>query len=272
MAKQQNKTGFSFRREDATDGGGIEGALATIDEIGFVEGFTYGGRHKDKPVIALRTVYRVEGLEKPWEDHWPVGDESKYELVNDGDSVRSVGKGTGLNRKSGAYFFFDHLQTAIEEGDLDYDDVLPEIDGEGCRSIRELEGKQVRLTVKPFTGVSGDTKDKAVIASFVSEDEAPRTNGKAGQGNVKVTKGGSSPKGSSAEDIAEKAETIVVALIEAKTSVKKGDVANLIHQEAKKDPDVKAMMQYGFRENWLADEARPWAYNKKRGVLTAKEE
>jgi hypothetical protein len=268
MAKQQKQAGFSFKREDATDGGGIEGALATIDEIGFVEGFTYGGRHKDKPVIALRTVYRVEGLEKPWEDHWPVGDESKYELVSDGDSVRSLGKGTGLNRKSGAYFFFDHLQTAIEEGDLDYEDVLPEIDGEGCRSVRELEGKQVRLTVKPFTNVSGDTKDKAVIASFVGEDEAPAKATGRTKANGKV----GTAKGSSADDIAEKAETVVVALIETKTSVKKGDVANLIHQEAKKDPDVKAMMQLGFKESWLADEDRPWTYDKKKGVLRAKEE
>ena len=66
MGKQ---SGFSPRTKDAVAGGGIDGARAVIAEIGTVEEFTYGGRFKSDPQAAVRVVYEVEGLEKPWEDH-----------------------------------------------------------------------------------------------------------------------------------------------------------------------------------------------------------
>lgn len=252
--------GFSYRREDATDGGGVDGALATIAEIGFVEGFTYGGRHKDKPSIALRTVYEIEGFDKPWEDHWPVGDESKYELVNDGDGVRSLGKGKGLNRKSGAFFFFDALQEAIEAGSLNYEDVLPEIDGEGVPSVRELEGRRVRLASKPFTNVSGDTKDKAVIAGF-EEDDAP-AKGKAGGKKASKSNDG---------DIEESTEKIISALLDGAkgNTLKQSNLSNLVYEDNRKDPDVKKYMNLAFKTSWVFDEARPWTADKKKGTISA---
>jgi hypothetical protein len=265
MSKGKSGGGFSYKKEDFTDGGGIDGALATITEIGFVEGFTYGGRHKDKPSIALRTEYKIDGFDKPWEDHWPVGDETKYELVNDGDGVRSLGKAVGLNRKSGAAFFFEALQDAIEASGLDYDDIVPEIDGEdGVRSIRELEGRQVRLASKPFTNVSGDTKDKVVIAGF--EEDAPargksKSNGKA---NGK-SKGG--------DDVEAKTEQIVVGLLDAAkgNTLKKSNLSNAVYEDNRKDSDVKAMMALAFKDAWVYDDARPWDSDRKKGTLTARE-
>src|SRR3954462_742309 len=91
---------LSLRTKDATKGGGTEGALATIAEIGFVDEFTYGGRQKDKTQAAPRGEFHIEGFDKPWEQHYTVGPSERYEVVADGDGIRSLGKGTGLNEKS----------------------------------------------------------------------------------------------------------------------------------------------------------------------------
>ena len=257
MAKSKSSNGFSLRTKDAVDGGGTEGALAAITEIGFVEGFTYGGRQKDKPQIALHVVYAIEGFDKPWDQNYTVGPEDRYELVEDGDGVRGLGKAAGLNRKSTAYAFFAALEAAAESSDVDLDDLLPEIDGEDVQSVRPLEGRQVRLTNAKFETVSGDTKDLVVIGSFVS-DEAPP---------AKAARGG---KKTGSKNVEADTEAAIEALLaDADNPVKKGEVPNLIYAADRKNPNIRAMMQVAFKESWLADEDRPWTYDKKRGVLKA---
>jgi hypothetical protein len=255
MAKRNGGSGFSLRTQDATSGGGIEGALATIAEIGFVDEFTYGGRQKDKPQAALCVKYEIEGFDKPWEQNYTLGPSEKYEVVADGDGIRSVGKQAGLNKNCSAFKFFEALEAAA--GD-DLDELIPEIeDEEGCYSVRPLEGRQVRLTNAKFKTVSGDEKDLPVIASL-EEGDAP----------AKSAKGKSSAKGGNLDA---KTEAAVSALLEDNTSIKKGDLANMIFAENKKDADVKAMMQLCFKDSWVADESRPWTYDKKKGVLKATE-
>ena len=250
----RERSGFSLRTADATDGGGIEGALATITEIEFVSKFTYGGRQKDKPQAALRVEYKIEGFDKPWEQHHTVGPTEKYEVVADGDGIKALGKQTGLNKKSSAFAFFNAVETAAEQAHLDLDELLPEIDDENVHSIRPLEGRQVRLTNIKFETVGGDTKDLPVIASFETKEQSARGNGKS-----------SASRG--AGGVETKTEEAVKALLEAQTSVKKGDLSDLVYQENKKDKDVRAMMQLCFKESWLSDEARPWSYDKKKGIL-----
>lgn len=257
----KTKTGFSLRTKDATEGGGIEGALATIAEIGFVEEFTYGGRHKDKPAAALRVVFDIPGVgDKPWEQHYSVGPSDKYEVVDDGDGIRSTGKQVGLNKKSPAYFFFEHVEKAAEEASIDLDELLPEIEGEDVQSVRPLEGRTVKLTNAKYETVGGDTKEGIFIGSF-EEDEAPaKSNGKSSK---------TSSKKSSSDDIEAKTIAAISELIEEHTSVKKGDLANLVLAANKKDPDVKAMMNLCFKDAFVADEDRPWSFDKKKGILRA---
>src|SRR3990167_8005313 len=112
MAKRGNGGGFSTRREAAVEGGG--GGAAVLKEIGWVEEFTYGGRHKDKPSAALRTVYEIQGMKEPWEDHWPVGPSDHFEVSKDGYTIMRTTGAKGLNKASAGYFFFDALQTAVE--------------------------------------------------------------------------------------------------------------------------------------------------------------
>lgn len=249
--------GFSVRTKDATNGGGTEGAKAVIDEIGFVEGFTYGGRQKDNPQAALRVVFNIDGFDKPWEQHYSVGPDAKYEVVGDGDGIRSVGKATGLNKKCAAFTFFEALEEAAAEADIDLDDLLPEIDGEDTSSVANLAGKTVILTNKKFQTVAGDEKELIVIAGFDTDVSEPK-----GKGGKPAT-----GKASSSDAIEAKTVEAIEALIEEHTSVKKGDIANLIFQSYKKDKDVKAMMNLAFKEAFLADDERPWSYDKKKGVL-----
>lgn len=257
MGKKSSGGGFSLRTKDAVDGGGTEGALATLTEIGFVDEFTYGGRFKDSPVAALHVVYDIEGFEKPWDQHYSVGPSDRYEVIADGDSIKGIGKSTGLNKKCPAYTFITSVEEAAATAGLDLDDLMPELD-EGSNSIRPLEGRRVRLTNIKAETVGGDLKEYIVIGSF--EDEAPKgkSNGKA----TTTTK----VKGN---DIEAKVIASINELIEEHTSVKKNDVANLVYAANRKDADAKAMMQVALRGSWLADDARPWNFDSKKGLLRA---
>lgn len=258
MGKQQ-KAGFSLRTADASEGGGVDGALATIEECQFVEGFTYGGRHKDSPKIALSTSFRIDGFDKPWSDNWVVGDEANYELVNDGDGVRCLGKARGLNKKSAAYFFFTHLEEAINESGIDYDELLPEIDGEGVQDVSNLKGRRVRLAMAPFTNMSGDAKDKAVIAAFVEDAPVAKTNGKVA----------SKPNGKAApaeDDIEVKAVSMVEGVLGNKP-VKKHDVINLLLKAHRSDPDIKKILNL-VQGPWVSSDERPWEFDSKKGTLS----
>ena len=256
MAPRKDRREFSLRRENATEGGGTEGALATITEIGFVEKFTYGGRFKDSPSAALHVVFNIDGFEKPWDQHYSVGPSDKYEVLDDGDSIQSMGKAGGLNKKCPCYHFIDAVQDAIEAAKLDLNELLPEEDG--ITSVRPLEGQRVRLTNKKLETVGGDLKEYVLIAAF----EDANGNGAAPQKTQKTQKN---------NDTTVEAKTIaaVEALIEEHTSIKKGDLANLVYASKKKDTDAKAMMQLCFKDAWVADENRPWSFDKKKGLLRA---
>ncbi len=263
MAKKSSGGGLSLRTKDAVDGGGTEGALATISEIGFVDEFTYGGRFKDSPSAALHVVFDIEGFNKPWDQHYSVGPSDKYEVIADGDGIKSLGKAEGLNRKCPAFGFIAALE---EAAGTDIDDLMPELD-EGGNSVRPLEGKRVRLTNVKFETVGGDMKEYVVIAAFV--DDASR--GKAGKpANGKATTT-SSAKASFFGDIEEKTVETIKDLIEEHTSVKKNDLANLVYAVNRKDPDAKAMMQIALKQSWIADEDRPWSFDAKKGILRAAE-
>lgn len=264
MAKKGNGGGLSLMPEDQVEGGGTEGALATITEIDFVQEFTYGGRFKDSPVAALHVVFDIDGFDKPWDQHYSVGPSDKYEVIEDGDGIKSLGKGKGLNKKCPASAFFRSVSKAAEESEIDITDLIEALD-EGGHSIAGLREKRVRLTNEKLETVGGDLKEYILIGGF-EDEEAPAKGKKATNGSGKA-----SSKNSSSDDIEEKTVEAIKDLIEEHTSVKKSDVANLVYQANKKDSDAKAMMQLAFKESWLADEDRPWSFDKKKGILRASE-
>jgi hypothetical protein len=263
MGRKQESEGaaFSLRTKDATQGGGIEGALATIQEIGFIDKFTYGGRQKDNPQAALRVVYAVDGMDRPWEQNHTLGPAEKYEVIADGYGIRSAGKQSGLNSKCSAFAFFTALEAAAEESGVDIDEIVP--DEGGVFTVEPLEGRRVTLTNIKFETVGGDKKDLPVIASFITEDTKPgKSNGKAN---------GKSGGKQLAISVDEKLDNAIVALLEEAPSIKKAKLSDLVFQANRKDADVKAMMNLTFKDTWLADETRPFNYDRKKGVLTAKD-
>ena len=256
--------GFSLRTKDGTEGGGIEGALATITEIGFVEKFTYGGRQKDKPQTALRVEYDIEGFQKPWEQHYTVGPDDKYEVINDGDSVKSAGKQTGLNKKCSAYAFFGALEEAA--GDA-LDELLPEIE-DGVHSVRPLEGKRVRLTNATFETVGGDKKQLPVIASFEEDEQKGRGKGNGKTTGRATTSTPSRAAKSSDSDLDEKTEAAVMALLSEQSPHKTTTLPQDVYAANRKDPDAKALMALCFKKEWVFSEDRPWESDKKKGTIS----
>jgi hypothetical protein len=233
------------RRENATEGGGIDGALATIKEIGYVQEFTYGGR-QSKPQAALRVVFDIDDMEKPWEQHYTLGASSRYEVASDGYSVEGT-----LNKQSGAYRFFDHLQAAVEADSLDMDTYLGE-------SVEPLEGLRVRLKNVEYQTVGGEDKRAPVIAAIIEEDK--KAKGKGGKAAAKSV------------DPADEAEALIEELLSEKSPIKKGDLPTLLGQAAKKSPNVKAIVQQAFKESWLFSEDRPWDSDRKKGVVKVRED
>lgn len=250
MAKGQ---GFSLRTKDATEGGGIEGAMATVAEIGFVDEFTYGGRQKDRPQAALRVEYHIEGFQKPWEQHYSLGPSDKYEVVLDGYGVTSTGKQQGLNKKSSAFAFFSALEEAAQD---QIEDLCPEEDG--VFSVKPLEGIRVRLTNAKFTTVSGDTKDLVVIGSIEEDAPAP-------------AKGRGGKAAASDFDVEDYTENAIVALLEDKSPLKKSDLANMVFQADRKHPQIKAAMQLALKDVWVFGDDRPWDADRKKGTIRARE-
>ncbi len=262
MAKRAaaEEAGLSFRTKDATSGGGTEGAQANIKEIEWVDEFTYGGRQKDKPQAALRVVFVIDGFDKPWEQHYTAGPSEKYEVIADGDGLKSAsGKGTGLNKKCSAFRFMEELEKAVEASGLDIDDIMPDLAGGGS-SVRELEGKDVILTNVKFETVGGDEKDMIVIAKFVDGDEDAKSS-KPAKGKKGRPTGG--------DDLEADLEAIVVTLLAGQPSIKVGDLPTLVYNVDRKDANAKALMQLAMKTAFVSDEDRPWSFDAKRGVLKA---
>lgn len=265
MAKKNGGGGLSLRTADAVEGGGTEGALATIEEIECVEEFTYGGTQRDNPSAAIRVTFDIEGFKKPWEQHYSFGPSKNFKVIEEGAGIKSLRKSEGISKRCPAYYLLESIEQAAEAAKLDLEDLLPELE-DGGNSVKPLEGKRVRLTNKTYKTVGGDDKEYIVIGEFVDDEKPARSNGN-GKSSTKA-----SNKQSSSDDIDEKTVAAVEALIEEHTSVKKGDLANLVYQANRKDPDAKAMMQLCFKDAWVADEDRPWSFDKKKGVLRAKED
>ena len=236
---------LSFRPEDATEGGGTEGARAVISEIEFVDEFTYGGRIA-KPVAALRVLFTIDGFDKPWEQHYSVGPSSNFEVVGNGNFIKSLGKQKGFNKNSIAYKF---LSSAISADS----DMLDELEGQG---VAALEDKAVRLTNGEYEAVNGDKKQAILIASF-EEDEPVVVKGKS-----KV----------SVNSVSDKTDAVIQSLLAGTPKIKRGELSNKVFEANKKDADVKAMMQLCFKDSWLGDDARPFTWDRKKNVIVAKDE
>lgn len=248
MARKQNDAaGMSLRTKDASDGGGIEGAIATMTNVGFVDDFNYGGTRSEKQA-ALHIEYRVPGMENTWDQDYSVGPTERYEVLNDGASIKALGKKQGLNKNCNAFRFFEALEAAAEKGNLDLDELVPIEDG--AASVGPLEGRQVRLTKIPYKTVGGDDKELVVIDEFVDGDEAPA------KGASK-----SSAKASGSNKVEAMAEAAIEALI-ADGPVKAKDLPTELLNANRKDPNVKAMMQLAMKQAWLESGDRPWEVSK----------
>ncbi len=239
---------LSLKSSDGTEGGGTEGALATIKEIEFVDEFDYNGKSNAKgPQAALRVLFDIDGFEKPWEQHYTIGPSKNFEVTDKGNGIRSLGKQTGLNKGCNAYKFL----TAAEQADgyAGYHD-------EG--TVEAYDGLSVRLTNLDYETVSGDKKKMIVIGSFEA----------ASNGNGKSSKGSSSKD---SDAIGEKTDEAIKSLLEDTPRIKRKELANAVYDANKKDKDVKAMMQLCFKDQWVGAEDRSFAWDRKKDVITAKD-
>lgn len=246
MGKTATSERLSLRSSDATEGGGTEGALATIKEIEFIPEFDYNGT-VSKQSAALRVLLGIDDFPKPWEQHYTVGPSKNFEVIDSGNGIKSLGKAEGLNKGSNAAKFLLAAEKAAG-----YDGFHD--DG----SVEAYEGKRVRLTNLKYETQGGDQKEMIVIAAFV-DDEAPVK----GKGSAKA-------KASSADAISNKTDAAIMGLLEDTPKIKKKDLPNAVFEANKEDGDVRAMMQLCFKEAWVGSEDRPFTWDRKKDVITEK--
>ncbi len=231
---------MSLLKKDAASGGGIEGAFATLETVRFVDDFDYGGRVSDKQA-AIFVNYEIDGRDKPWAQHFSLGKAAQYQVSDDGYSIK--GK---LNKSSVAAVFLGAFEDAVAKQGLDIDTYF----GDG---VEALNGLRVRLTNVSYETPSGDKKDAICVGEIVVDEPA-------------VAKKGAAKAAASVDDIT---ETVIQELLSETSPLKKADLPQLVAASAKGNPNVKAMTQLCFKEAWLADEARPWSYDRKAGKLKA---
>lgn len=244
----------SLRKADQTQGGNAK--EATITELKFVDDFDYGGRQSEAQA-ALYYEYEIDGFQRPWDGHASVGPASQWEVVDDGDGIkRANGKDGGLNDSSTAGRWFAALCDAIEAQGLDFDEVLPD------NTVRALRGARVTLTNLKYQTVGGDEKEMKVIDSIIEL---------GGGGKKKAGKGGSKGADKSV-DVESATEAVILELLDEKSPIKKGDLPTLIGSAAKKNPQVKAMVQLAFKDAFTLSPDRPWDVDKKKGTIAKRDE
>jgi hypothetical protein len=175
-----------------------------------------------------------------------------WEVPDDGYGIaRANGKDGGLNDSSNAGRFFAALEDAAAASKLDLDDVLVD------NTVRALEGARVNIEKLKYETVGGDQKEMFVVESIIELG-----------GTKKKGKGGSSKSGG---DIEGDTETIVLALLEDKSPLKKADLPTLVAGAAKKNPNARAMTQLVLKDAFLFSEDRPWDVDKKKGTIKVRE-
>lgn len=240
----------SLRKADQTQGGGAR--QATITEIAFVDDFDYGGR-QSKAQAALKVVFEIDGFQKPWDQHCTVGPAEAWEVTDDGYGIaRSSGKAGGLNDSSNAGRFLGAAEDAAVAGSLDLDDVFVD------NTVRALEGARVNIEKLKYETVGGDEKEMFVIESFIE----------LGGTSKKAKKGGGTKAGGNVES---DTETVVLALLDDKSPLKKADLPTLVASAAKKNPNARAMTQLVLKDAFLFSEDRPWDSDKKKGTIKVRE-
>lgn len=243
MAKQTvAATAMSTRTASAVEGGGTEGAVATITEAQYVGEFSYASGQEGGAAIFV--VYDIPGFKKPWEQNYSLGKSAAYTVLDNGDRI--VGK---LNKNSNGFRLLSAIETAASEAGI-LDDVLPE-DG----SIAELRGRTVVLTNVKYTTVGGDEKELVVPAKFVEGATSAK-------GSAKSAKNGSG-------DVEGELEGIIVGLLQTNPTIKKADLSKLVFDAARKNPGIKAMSQLCYKEAWYGSDDRPWNFDNKKGTLKA---
>lgn len=241
----------SLRKADQTQGGNAK--EATITQLKFVDDFDYGGRQSE-PQAALFYEYEIDGFARPWDGHASVGPAKQWDVTDDGDGIkRANGKDGGLNDSSIAGRWFAALEEAVEAQGLDFDEVLPD------NTIRALRGARVTLKNLTYQTVGGDDKEMKVIDSII-ELGKPK----------KGAKGGSAKGGS--VDVEAATEACILELLDEKSPIKKGDLPTLVGSAAKKNPNVKAMVQLAFKDAFTLSADRPWDIDKKKGTIAKRDE
>lgn len=269
MATDVTEKGHYLGKREQLGGGG-NGVLVTVVRAQTVDEFSYGqGGMKGGPAFSFSL--EVEGYDEPWEKNITFGGkpgESEWSSTHEGRGMEHA-KGWRISPRSNMGRFLQAFYDSIDalEGATD-DDLIVELPDGGTDYTATFEGKQFRLGILEYENQDGETKKLPILKV------CPETLASLGGPVAKTaTKGGKSPinKGKNQETLDEATESVIATLLAKTPLIKKSELAGKIQAEAKGDARAAEMMRLSFKESWLADEARPFLFDKKKGVIRPQE-
>lgn len=271
MATDVTEKGHYLGKREQLGGGG-NGVLVTVVRAQTVDEFSYGqGGMKGGPALSLSL--EVEGYDEPWEKNITFGGgagESKWSVTDEGRGMKHA-DGWRISPRSNMGRFLQAFYDSIDalDGASD-DDLIAELEDGSTDYTATFEGRQFRLGVLEYDNdMAASGKSKVPLLKVCPETLASL----GGPVGKTATKGGKSPinKGKNQETLDEATESVIATLLSKTPLIKKSELAGKIQAEAKGDTRAAEMMRLSFKESWLADEARPFLFDKKKGVIRPQE-
>lgn len=257
----------SLRAANQTAGGFLEDSDVVLLEHRFVF-FDYNGSIAT-PVPALRVKFQVEGQDDPYVQHYSAGSAERFAPSDDGETPAKAksgewsdiaakglcllpgAKGEGLGKSSQAALYIAAIEAAgAEATDNDvtiWDDLKAHVDRRPApkRNIKDSKQKD-DATILLVTAILEDAPAKG------GKTAAPAAAAKGGKVNIDAVA----------------IEAIEAVLAKEGGPVGRDDVSSAVFKALKGNPDLKKVVGLINDDAWVADDDRPWVYNKKKDTLT----
>lgn len=256
----------SLSPETFVEGGGlVDDVDLTIQEAKFIM-WDYNGKiPQATPALCLSML--AEEDEKI-EQYYSMGSSKDWMPSDNGKQLLSVGQATAIRKTSNGGIF---LTSLVDAG-------FPvEKLGDDITVLEGLQAHMIRVPAPKRGGLKQDERKYEQTILVVSEiitmpgDKKKPTGAPKGAKTSKTTvassTGGNAAKIKSesggGDDVAEKATTQILSLLEASGSIAKKDIPGKLFQTMKNDPDRNTVIKMVFDDEFLS--SGPWVYED--GIL-----
>lgn len=252
MAKEERVASLSPK--DYSEATGLFQGRGTVVEASFAI-FDYDGKADPAPTAEL--VIQPEEGGEPVKQNWSVGKATDWMPSEDGKRLIAIGKANSINTSSNLALFITSLVNAG----------YPEDIGDDLGVLVGLEAEFTRVAAPKRPGLPTKEGEREKQVLIITEIYALPGEKKAAKGKAAAKpaagKAGTKPTTTAATEETDSAEDQAMALVleiltEKGEAVKKQQLSTLLFQKLKGNPEMKAIMQVAYSDDFL--NSGPWSY------------